>query len=632
MLIEALFYVFGAILIAAALGVISARNPVYSALALVMCFLTSAAIWLLLEAEFLAVVLVLVYVGAVMVLFLFVVMMLDIDLAELRQGFTRFAWLGWLTALAVIVEIVGVVWARGGLGIDASRGATPEPAGYSNTLELGRVLYTRYAYPLELAAMLLLVAIVAAIALTMRHRPGLKYQDVSRQVAVRREQRLRIVKMDAENTRDHAGAAADAVGNRVLARDRRDLPQPQEHDPAADVRRAAAARGELQLHRLLALSLRHQRPGVRVLRAHRGRGRVGDRPGDPGGAVQGTRQHQRRRSQHAEGLTRPAMNPTVLIAIPLLPLLAAIVAGLGGRLIGRAGAHWLTCGAVAASCGLSFIVLKQICLDGVPVYDAKVYTWLVSDGLHMEVGFLIDRLTALMMAVVTFVSLCVHVYTIGYMSDDPGYTRFFSYISLFTFSMLMLVMANNFLQLFFGWEAVGLVSYLLIGFWYTRPSAIFANLKAFIVNRIGDFGFVLGIAAIAYFTRSLAYRDAFAAAPQIAQALIPVSSTSAVGALTLICICLFIGAMGKSAQVPLHVWLPDSMEGPTPISALIHAATMVTAGIFMVARMSPLFEYSDAALSFVLVIGATTAFFMGLLGVVNNDRSEEHTSELQSRR
>jgi len=313
------------------------------------------------------------------------------------------------------------------------------------------------------------------------------------------------------------------------------------------------------------------------------------------------------------------MNPTALISVPLLPLLAAVIAGLGGRLIGRAGAHTVTCAAVAISCGLSLMVLKQIYWDGVPAYDAPVYTWLVSDGMHMEVGFLIDRLTALMMAVVTFVSLCVHVYTIGYMSDDPGYTRFFSYISLFTFSMLMLVMANNFMQLFFGWEAVGLVSYLLIGFWYTRPSAIFANLKAFIVNRIGDFGFVLGIAGIAYFTHSLAYRDAFAAAPQIAHALIAVSSTSAVGALTLICICLFIGAMGKSAQVPLHVWLPDSMEGPTPISALIHAATMVTAGIFMVARMSPLFEYSDTALSFVLVIGATTAFFMGLLGVVNND-------------
>ncbi len=313
------------------------------------------------------------------------------------------------------------------------------------------------------------------------------------------------------------------------------------------------------------------------------------------------------------------MNPTALLAIPLLPLAAAIVAGLGGRLIGRAGAHTLTCGAVAASCVLSLMVLKQICFDGVPSYDAKVYTWLVSDGMHMEVGFLVDRLTALMMAVVTFVSLCVHVYTIGYMSDDPGYTRFFSYISLFTFSMLMLVMANNFLQLFFGWEAVGLVSYLLIGFWYTRPSAIIANLKAFIVNRIGDFGFVVGIAGIAYFTQSLAYRDAFAAAPNIAQVFIPLSATRDAPALTLICICLFIGAMGKSAQVPLHVWLPDSMEGPTPISALIHAATMVTAGIFMVARLSPLFEYSDAALSFVLVIGATTAFFMGLLGVVHND-------------
>jgi NADH-quinone oxidoreductase subunit L len=312
------------------------------------------------------------------------------------------------------------------------------------------------------------------------------------------------------------------------------------------------------------------------------------------------------------------MNPTVLIAIPLLPLLAAIAAGLGGKLIGRVGAHTVTCLAVAASCVLSLLVLKQV-LDGAPAYDAPVYTWLLSDGMHMEVGFLIDRLTALMMAVVTFVSLCVHVYTIGYMRDDPGYTRFFSYISLFTFSMLMLVMANNFMQLFFGWEAVGVVSYLLIGFWYTRPSATFAALKAFLVNRIGDFGFVLGIAGIAYFTHSLSYRDAFAAAPQIAQALLPMTSASGVQALTLICVCLFIGAMGKSAQVPLHVWLPDSMEGPTPISALIHAATMVTAGIFMVARMSPLFEYSEGALSFVLVIGAITAFSMGLLGVVAND-------------
>src|SRR5882724_804738 len=308
----------------------------------------------------------------------------------------------------------------------------------------------------------------------------------------------------------------------------------------------------------------------------------------------------------------------VLLIVVLAPLLASIVAGLAGRVIGHVGAHSVTILGVAVSCGLSIYVLIQL-LNGAPIYNDNVYTWLVSDGIHMNVGFLIDRLTALMMVVVTFVSLCVHVYTIGYMSDDPGYTRFFSYISLFTFSMLMLVMANNFMQLFFGWEAVGLVSYLLIGFWYTRPSAIFANLKALIVNRIGDFGFVLGIAGIAYFTHSLAYRDAFAAAPQIAHALIAVSSTSAVGALTLICICLFIGAMGKSAQVPLHVWLPDSMEGPTPISALIHAATMVTAGIFMVARMSPLFELSETALSFVLIIGATTAFFMGLLGIVNND-------------
>jgi NADH-quinone oxidoreductase subunit L len=313
------------------------------------------------------------------------------------------------------------------------------------------------------------------------------------------------------------------------------------------------------------------------------------------------------------------MNPHVLLAVPLLPLVAAIIAGLAGRLIGRVGAHVVTIAAVALSCALSLGVLRDIYWGGAPAYDGPVYTWLVSDGMSMSIGFLVDRLTALMMAVVTFVSLCVHVYTIGYMRDDPGYTRFFSYISLFTFAMLMLVMANNFMQLFFGWEAVGVVSYLLIGFWYTRPSAIFANLKAFIVNRIGDFGFVLGIAGIAYFTYSMHYAEAFAAAPKIARAVIPLSATYNANALTLICVCLFIGAMGKSAQVPLHVWLPDSMEGPTPISALIHAATMVTAGIFMVARMSPLFEYSDAALSFVIIIGALTAFFMGLLGIVNND-------------
>jgi len=312
------------------------------------------------------------------------------------------------------------------------------------------------------------------------------------------------------------------------------------------------------------------------------------------------------------------MNPTVLLAIPMLPLLAAAVAGLFGKYIGRAGAHTITILCVGVSCALSVYVLVQL-LHGAPSYDAPVYTWALTDGVHMDVGFLIDRLSALMMVVVTFVSLCVHVYTIGYMADDPSYTRFFSYISLFTFSMLMLVMSNNFMQLFFGWEAVGVVSYLLIGFWYTRPSAIFANLKAFVVNRIGDFGFVLGIAGVVYYTNSLLYADAFAAAPKLAHAMMPITATENVQSLTLICICLFVGAMGKSAQVPLHVWLPDSMEGPTPISALIHAATMVTAGIFMVARMSPLFEYSEWALSFVLVIGATTAFFMGLLGVVNND-------------
>jgi NADH-quinone oxidoreductase subunit L len=313
------------------------------------------------------------------------------------------------------------------------------------------------------------------------------------------------------------------------------------------------------------------------------------------------------------------MNPHVLIAIVLLPLAAAIIAGLAGQRIGRVASHSVAIAGVALSCVLSLHILWQSYTAGVPTFDAPVYTWLASDSVTMQVGFLIDRLSALMMAVVTFVSLCVHVYTVGYMRDDPGYQRFFSYISLFTFSMLMLVMANNFMQLFFGWEAVGVVSYLLIGFWYTRPSAIAASLKAFLVNRVGDFGFVLGIAGVFYYTGSLHYSEAFQAAPQIAQQILPLSATAGVPALTLICICLFIGAMGKSAQVPLHVWLPDSMEGPTPISALIHAATMVTAGIFMVARMSPLFEYSDTALSFVLVIGATTAFFMGLLGVVNND-------------
>jgi NADH-quinone oxidoreductase subunit L len=310
---------------------------------------------------------------------------------------------------------------------------------------------------------------------------------------------------------------------------------------------------------------------------------------------------------------------SIYLTIALAPLVAAIAAGLFGRTIGRAGAHSIAIAGVALSCGLSLYVLYRFLYEGMTPYNATVYTWLVSDGLTMEVGFLIDHLSAMMMVVVTFVSLMVHLYTVGYMHDDPGYQRFFAYISLFTFAMLMLVMSNNFMQLFFGWEAVGLVSYLLIGFWYTKPSAVFANLKAFLVNRVGDFGFVLGIAAVLRYTGSLDYATVFAHVDQFAGAQIHVGGSVSWQAITFTCICLFIGAMGKSAQVPLHVWLPDSMEGPTPISALIHAATMVTAGIFMVARMSPLFELSETALSFILVIGSTTAFFMGLLGVVNND-------------
>jgi NADH-quinone oxidoreductase subunit L len=309
----------------------------------------------------------------------------------------------------------------------------------------------------------------------------------------------------------------------------------------------------------------------------------------------------------------------IYLTIVLAPLLAAVIAGLFGKTIGRVGAHCITILGVAISCALSFYVLYQFVFQGMQPFNGIVYTWLLSDGLHMEVGFLIDHLSAMMMAVVTFVSLMVHIYTIGYMHDDDGYQRFFSYISLFTFSMLMLVMANNFMQLFFGWEAVGMVSYLLIGFWYTKPTAIFANLKAFLVNRVGDFGFVLGIAAVLRYTGSLDYATVFAHADQIAAAQIHISGSVVWPAITFTCICLFIGAMGKSAQVPLHIWLPDSMEGPTPISALIHAATMVTAGIFMVARMSPLFELSETALSFVLIIGATTCFFMGLIGIVSND-------------
>jgi NADH-quinone oxidoreductase subunit L len=309
----------------------------------------------------------------------------------------------------------------------------------------------------------------------------------------------------------------------------------------------------------------------------------------------------------------------IYLTIALAPLAAAILAGLFGRTIGRGGAHSVTILGVGVSFVLSLYVLYQFAFAGAESFNGTVYTWLVSDGLKLEVGFLIDHLSAMMMVVVTFVSLMVHIYSIGYMHDDDGYQRFFSYISLFTFSMLILVMSNNFMQLFFGWEAVGVVSYLLIGFWYTRPTATFASLKAFLVNRVGDFGFILGIAAVLRFSGSLDYATVFAHADQIAAAQIHISNTVVWPAITFTCICLFIGAMGKSAQVPLHVWLPDSMEGPTPISALIHAATMVTAGIFMVARMSPLFELSETALSTVLIIGSTTAFFMGLIGIVSND-------------
>ncbi len=310
---------------------------------------------------------------------------------------------------------------------------------------------------------------------------------------------------------------------------------------------------------------------------------------------------------------------TLALIVVLAPLIGSVIAGLLGTRIGRAGAHWTAIISVALSTVLSLWLFKRIALDGAPALDASVYTWGTIGGVKLELGFLLDELTVTMMAVVSFVSLMVHVYTVGYMRDDPGYQRFFSYIALFTFSMLMLVMSNNFLQLFFGWEAVGLVSYLLIGFWYTRPSAIYANLKAFLVNRVGDFGFLLGIALLLMHSDSLDYRTVFDSAPQLAGVTVSLFAGHAWPLLTVVCLLLFLGAMGKSAQVPLHVWLPDSMEGPTPISALIHAATMVTAGIFMVARMSPLFEYSDAALNVVLIVGALTAFSMALVGVVQND-------------
>jgi len=306
------------------------------------------------------------------------------------------------------------------------------------------------------------------------------------------------------------------------------------------------------------------------------------------------------------------------LIVPLAPLAGAIVAGLCGRLIGRRGAHSVTILGMVVSFIASVLIFQEV-RAGQP-FSGPVYTWIsTSSGLSFDIGFLIDPLSALMMVVVNFVSLMVHIYTIGYMRDDPGYIRFFSYISLFTFSMLMLVMSNNFLQLFFGWEAVGLVSYLLIGFWYTRPTAIFASLKAFLVNRVGDLGFLLAIALIYAYSGSLDYAQVFGKASALAQQTIQIFPGIQWSLVTVICVLLFVGAMGKSAQFPLHVWLPDSMEGPTPISALIHAATMVTAGIFMVARMSPLYELSIPALSFILIVGAITAFFMGLVAITQND-------------
>ncbi len=309
---------------------------------------------------------------------------------------------------------------------------------------------------------------------------------------------------------------------------------------------------------------------------------------------------------------------SIYLGIILAPLIGSMLAGLFGHWMERRVAHIVTIGGVAISFILALIVFKDTAIDG-NTFNGNVYTWLVSDGVSFNVGFLVDQLTAMMLVVVSFVSLMVHIYTIGYMQEDPGYKRFFSYISLFTFSMFMLVMSNNFMQLFFGWEAVGLVSYLLIGFWFQKETAIYANLKAFLVNRVGDFGFLLGIAAVLLYFGSMDYAEVFAGTAAVEGQTINILGDSEWSVMTVICILLFVGAMGKSAQVPLHVWLPDSMEGPTPISALIHAATMVTAGIFMVARMSPLFELSETALSVVIVIGAITALFMGFLGLVQHD-------------
>ncbi|MEC9375088.1 MAG: NADH-quinone oxidoreductase subunit L [Pseudomonadota bacterium] len=310
---------------------------------------------------------------------------------------------------------------------------------------------------------------------------------------------------------------------------------------------------------------------------------------------------------------------SIYLTILLAPLVAAVVVGIFGKKIGRLATHCIIIFGVGLACLLSLYVLNALILEGIYTTSVSIYKWMSVGSINIEIGFLIDRLTALMMSVVTFISLMVHIYTIGYMKDDPGYERFFCYISLFTFSMLILVMSNNFLQLFFGWEAVGVMSYLLIGFWYKRPTANFASMKAFLVNRVGDFGFLIGIASLVMFTGTLDYAETFAVAESLSERSINIIGAIEWPVISVACIALFIGAMGKSAQVPLHVWLPDSMEGPTPISALIHAATMVTAGVFMVARMSPLFEFSETALTFVLIIGATTALFTGLLGIVQND-------------
>lgn len=316
------------------------------------------------------------------------------------------------------------------------------------------------------------------------------------------------------------------------------------------------------------------------------------------------------------------MHPTILnltILIVFLPLTAGLIAGIFGKTVGRNGAHWVTCTGVAISFALSLLICKWIYMDNAATFNANFYTWSVSGRFHFNLGFLIDHLSAVMMAVVTFVSLAVHVYSIGYMRDDPGYQRFFSYISFFTFAMLMLVTANNFLQLYFGWEGVGLISYLLIGFWFKRDSANLGSLKAFIVNRIGDMGFLLALAGFIAYCDSLDMATIFAQAPQLALQNTSIFPGTSCSVITLLCILSFIGAMGKSAQMPLHVWLPESMEGPTPISALIHAATMVTAGIYLVSRMSPMFEYSPSALSLVLIVGATGALFTGILALVQND-------------